>query len=73
MKARYYPEDDLMVLKLLEKPYDYAEKIGTFIIHYTKNKEPVMLEILNASQFIRETTEALPYPTLNKILHLQTM
>lgn len=71
MKARYYPEDDLLVLRFSEKIYDYAEKIGSFIIHYTKDKEPIMLEILKASQFIRETTEALPYPTLNKILHAQ--
>ena len=71
MKAKYYPEDDLLVLRLSERAYDYAEKIGTFIIHYTKDKEPVSLEILKASEFLRETTEALPYPTLNKILHLQ--
>jgi uncharacterized protein YuzE len=73
MKVRYYPEDDLMVLKLSERPYDYAEKVGSFIIHYTKDKEPVILEILKASQFLRETTEALPYSTLNKILHLQAV
>lgn len=70
MKAKYYPEDDFMVIKFSDKAYDYAEKIGMFIIHYTKDKNPVAIEILNASKFIRETTEALPYPTLNKILHL---
>ena len=71
MKAKYYPEDDIMVLELSERAYDYAEKVGSFIIHYTKNKKPVMIEILNASQFIKDTTGALPYRTLNKILHLQ--
>ena len=69
MKAKYYSEDDLLVLKLSDKPYDYADKIGTFIIHYTKSKEPVLLEILNASKFLKETAEALPYSTLDKILH----
>jgi len=59
------------VLKFSERPYDYAEKVGLFIIHYTKDKEPVMLEIIKASQFLRETAEALPYPILNKMLHLQ--
>jgi hypothetical protein len=69
MKAKYYPEDDLMVLRISDKPYDFAEKIGIFIIHYTKEKEPVMLEILKASQFLKETTESLPYHILNKILY----
>jgi hypothetical protein len=68
MKARYYPEDDLLVLKVSERPYDYAEKIGLFVIHYTKKNEPVMLEILHASQFLKETTEALPHRVVAKIL-----
>jgi hypothetical protein len=69
MKARYYSEDDLLVLKLSETPYEYAEKIGMFVIHYTKKKEPVYLEILNASQFLKEATGLLPHSTLEKIFH----
>ena len=68
MKARYYPEDDLLVLRMSEKPYQRAEKIGPFIIHYTDDGEPVRLEILHAEQFLRETTGALPYPTAAKLL-----
>lgn len=69
MKAKYYPEDDFLVVEFSEKPYDYAEKIGMFIIHYTKKKEPVMLEILDASKFLKEAAEILPYSLRNKILH----
>ena len=71
MEAKYYPEDDFLVLKFSDVSYDYAEKIGTFIIHYTKEKEPVMLEILKASQFLKETTQALPYSAVNKNFQLQ--
>jgi hypothetical protein len=46
--------------------------MGMFVVHYAKDKEPVLVEILNASDFIKKATEALPYPTLNKILHLET-
>ncbi len=70
MKAKYYPEDDMLVLKYSEKPYTHAEKIGMFVIHYTKNNEPVMLEILNASQFLRETTEILPYTMKNRMFNI---
>ena len=69
MKAKYYPEDDLLVLRMSDRPYAHAEKIGAFIIHYTSEGEPVTLEILHAAQFLKEATEALPYPTVAKILH----
>ena len=70
MKVKYYPEEDLMTLTLSDKPYDYAEKAGSFIMHYTNSdKEPVMMEILNASKFLRETVQALPLPMINNILH----
>ena len=68
MRAKYYAEDDLLVLTLSEKPYEHAEKVGPFIIHYTGEGEPVMVEILQGAQFLKETTEALPYPTVAKIL-----
>jgi hypothetical protein len=71
MKAKYYPEDDLLVLRFSDRPYNHAEKIGMFVVHYAKDNEAVLMEILNASEFIKEAAEALPYPTLNKILHLQ--
>ena len=37
-------------------------------IHDTSEGEPVMLEILHAAQFLKETAEALPYPTVAKLL-----
>lgn len=60
MSAKYYKEDDLLVIKLSKKPYKVAEKIGSFIVHYTKDKEPALLEILNASKLLKETSRALP-------------
>ncbi len=69
MKAKYYPEDDLLVLQLAEQPYEYAEKVGTFMIHYSKTKEPVLIEILHAAEFLRSATSALPHRTVEKLLH----
>ena len=60
MNAKYYKEDDLLVLKLSNKPFIAAEKMGLFIVHYDKKRIPVMVEILNASKFLKETSKALP-------------
>ena len=48
MKAKYYPEDDLLVLRFSDRPYNHAEKIGMFVVHYAKDNEAVLMEILNA-------------------------
>jgi len=68
MKARYYREDDLLVLQVADKPYHQAEKIGSFIIHFTSDGEPVMVEILQATRFLKEAAAALPYPAVAKVL-----
>ena len=60
MSAKYYKEDDLLVITYSNKPFKAAEKIGSFIVHYDANKKPVSLEILNASKLLQETSKALP-------------
>lgn len=51
-RVLYEPEDDVLNIWLSEKPYDYAEDENGVIIHYTKNREPVYVEILAASRFL---------------------
>ena len=60
MSAKYYQDDDLLVIKITNKPFMAAEKIGSFIVHYDENRQPVSVEILNASKLLRETSKALP-------------
>ena len=59
MNAKYYQDDDLLVVKLSNKPFKAAEKIGSFIVHYDANKEAVLVEILNASRLLKATSKAL--------------
>lgn len=60
MNAKYYKEDDLLVLRLSKKPFKVAEKLGSLIVHYGVKKEPVLVEILNASKWLKATSKALP-------------
>jgi formyltetrahydrofolate synthetase len=52
MKISYDREQDIMLLELSAKPIKYAEKMGPVIVHFTKDEKPVLLEILDASEFI---------------------
>jgi len=58
MKISYDREQDIMLLELSSKPIKYAEKVGPVIIHFTKNEKPVLLEILDASEFIATVLKA---------------
>lgn len=50
-RVLYEPEDDVLNIWLSQKHYDYAEDDNGVIIHYTKQREPVYIEILFASRF----------------------
>ena len=52
MKISYNREDDVMLLEVSEAPIDFAEEMGPIIVHFTKERKPVLLEILDASEFI---------------------
>lgn len=53
-KIYYEPEDDVLNIWLSDKPYDYGEDNGDLIItHYTKEGEPVYIEVLFASRFFK--------------------
>lgn len=68
MSVKYYQEDDLLVIKYSNKPFKAAEKIGNFLVHYDKSKKPVLVEILNASKLLKETTKALPKALREEIM-----
>ncbi|KFI34943.1 hypothetical protein HY00_08345 [Peptococcaceae bacterium SCADC1_2_3] len=51
-KIKYSRDVDILLVELSDKPIDYAEEEGQIIIHFSKNGEPVLLEILDAKDFI---------------------
>ena len=60
MKINYNKEDDILVVELSDQPYDYAEMQGDFIVHFAEDNKPVMIEVLDASQFFKQESLALP-------------
>jgi hypothetical protein len=52
MKIRYDQEDDILTYEVSDDPIDYAEEMGQVIVHFTKDSKPVLLEILNAEEFL---------------------
>ncbi len=52
IKIQYSRDVDVLLVTLSDKKIDYAQEEGQLIIHFTKDHEPVLLEILDAKDFI---------------------
>ncbi len=67
MKYSYDKESNILAVTISNKPFDYAEEMGDFIVHFDKKNKPVYVEILNASKFISNAATTLPKSSLERI------
>jgi len=59
-KVEYSPEVDALMITLSEENPEYGESIGdNIIIHYGKDGKPVEIEILDASELVISSMEAI--------------
>jgi len=49
---QYDIEANLISWEITKDPIDHCLELGNFIIHLSKAKKPVLIEILNASKFV---------------------
>lgn len=56
IKIKYDPDADVLSWEISKKnKIDYASEMGNIIVHFNKNNIPVLIEILEASKFIRQS------------------
>lgn len=53
-KISYERDADVLTVEVSKKPIEFAEMIGNIIVHFTKDNDPVLLEILEASKFLSQ-------------------
>lgn len=58
-KIRYSKDVDALLIELSDKQIDHAEEEGQMIIHFSKDGEPVLLEIFDAKDFILNSLSSL--------------
>jgi Protein of unknown function (DUF2283) len=58
MKVRYNRKEDILTLELSEASIDHAEESGPIIAHFGENDRLVLLEVLQASDFLTKLTKA---------------
>ena len=57
MKVSYDRDADVLMIELSDDDIDHAEEVGPLIIHFSKDNKPVLIEILDASEFLAEITK----------------
>lgn len=68
MQIKYNKEDDVLMIQLNNNKVDYAEQSGDLIVHFSPKREAVLLEILDASKFLKDTAKKLPKKIREEIL-----
>ena len=68
MKFKYNKEDDILMIELNDKNIDYAEQSGDLIVHFSPKREAVLLEVLNASRFLKRAVTQLPKKVFQNII-----
>jgi uncharacterized protein YuzE len=59
MRIRYDREEDILMLELdPQGQIDHAEPIDSVIVHVTASGRPVLLEILDATEFLTRVVRA---------------
>ena len=63
MKIHYDREEDVLMLEISDEgKIDHAEQVDSVIVHFTGSGEPVLLEILDASEFLSTVIKATMRP-----------
>jgi len=63
MKIAYDREEDILALEFKETDrIDHAEHIESIILHLNEADEPILLEILHASDFLTQVLKASLQP-----------
>lgn len=57
MRISYDRDSDILMIEISDEDIDYAEEAGPMIIHFSKDGKPVLIEILDASEFLAEITK----------------
>lgn len=57
-RISYEPEADVLSVEVSrEAPIDHAREVGNVVVHFTKHNVPVLVEVLNASQFVTQAAK----------------
>ena len=64
--TRYSKDVDILMVKVSNEPIAYAEEAERFIVHFSEESKPVLLEIMGAKDFVMESLEFMLSATMGE-------
>jgi len=58
MRVRYSRGEDVLLIELSGEEIDHAEEASPLIVHVSREGRPVVIEILDASEFLAKVSRA---------------
>jgi len=58
-KIKYSSDVDILLIELSDKPIDYAEESNQFIVHFSADGDPVLVEVLDAKEFLLQALRSV--------------
>ena len=53
-KTKYDPDADVLSIEVSgQQKIDYATEVGDLVVHFSKSNRPILVEVLNASRFLK--------------------
>jgi len=60
IKVSYDSEADVMSWETTQNgKIDYATEIGNFVVHFSKDNEPFLIEVLEASKILKKSEQEI--------------
>lgn len=56
-KITYDPDADVLAWEMNDRPIAYAKEIKGIVIHFSAHHVPVLVEVLEATQFLAKTKD----------------
>lgn len=66
-KISYSEDVDILMIQLSHKKLDDAYDVGNMIVQVAEDGEPVLIEIMDASKFLKQAATRLPKKVLETI------
>ena len=64
--VRYSKDVDILMVKVSDEPIAYAEEAERFIVHFSEDGRPVLLEIMDAKDFVLESLDFMLTATMGE-------
>ena len=67
-KISYSDDVDILMIQLSNKKLDDAYDVGNMIVQVAEDGEPVLIEIMDATKFLKQTVREFPKKVLDSVI-----